>query len=116
MFFYPTIKFQDLLVSTKKLGEIQNKDMKGKFKMREAFSFYEKCQKKLYMLNANLCPLIFFKSRNTNNFVWESFSVGRTEWQIAYFPGRRHRTSARDAAPLTTAVDLYTERVGPARA
>jgi hypothetical protein len=51
------------------------------------------------MLNANLCPLIFFKSRNTNNFVWESFSVGRTEWQIAYFPGRRHRTSARDAAP-----------------
>lgn len=41
----------------------------------------------------------FFKSRNTNNFVWESFSVGRTEWQIAYFPGRRHRTSARDAAP-----------------
>jgi hypothetical protein len=59
MFFYPTIKFQDLLVSTKKLGEIQNKDMKGKFKMREAFSFYEKCQKKLYMLNANLCPLIF---------------------------------------------------------
>jgi hypothetical protein len=67
--------------------------------MREAFSFYEKCQKKLYMLNANLCPLIFFKSRNTNNFVRESFSVGRTEWQIAYFPGRRHRTSARDAAP-----------------
>jgi hypothetical protein len=46
-FFYPTIKFQDLLVSTKKLGEIQNKDMKGKFKMREAFSFCEKCQKKV---------------------------------------------------------------------